>query len=155
MVEHNEISQSAESTFQAAFGPMLGIDFEQLARQCERIANEHGWWEKEERNMGELLMLVTTEIAEAYEEIRNNHELDLIYYTVNGVDYALRQDAMDAPLFNPAIKPEGFMVEIADVLIRLLDFIEHYKLTPVLIHALRLKLAYNETRPYRHGNKAS
>jgi hypothetical protein len=49
-------------------------------------------------------------------------------------------------------KPEGFGIEIVDALIRCLD----------LLHALgysteelmRMKHTYNETRPYRHGNKA-
>lgn len=138
------------------------ISLADLAEECERIAREHGWWEMEERgeqrNMGEVLMLVTTEVAEAFEEFRDHRELDLIYYTLNGVDYAISPDQPLESLKELEAgypKPEGFMVEIADVLIRLLDFTEHYKLTPVLIRALRLKLAYNETRPYRHGNKAS
>ncbi len=140
-----------------------------LAFASERIAREHGWWEDDDRDMGNLLMLVVTELAEAFEEIRDNRDRELIYADLHSASFWVRIFIRFKKGFMPLrnispyqdewieqnIKPEGFMVEIADVMIRLFDFIEHYKLTPVLLRALRLKLAFNEGRPYRHGGKAS
>lgn len=53
-----------------------GMTFNQLAAECH--ANNHKWWhdletgERLERNKGELLMLVVTELAEAVEGDRKN-----------------------------------------------------------------------------------
>ena len=40
---------------------------------CHRLAREKGFWDKR-RNMGEMLMLIVTEIAEAMESYRNRNE---------------------------------------------------------------------------------
>lgn len=49
----------------------------------------------------------------------------------------------------PSGKPEGFVVELADAVIRLADIAGSLALD--LDAALREKLRYNATRPYRHG----
>lgn len=41
--------------------------------------------------------------------------------------------------------------ELADCVIRILDYCKHVGID--LEHHLRLKMAYNKTRPYRHGGK--
>lgn len=48
-------------------------------------------------------------------------------------------------------KPEGAVVELADVVIRILDWCGRKGLQ--LDQALRDKARYNDTRPRRHGNK--
>lgn len=48
-------------------------------------------------------------------------------------------------------KPIGIAVELADVLIRIADTCGRYNIP--LEEALKLKLAYNKTRPHRHGGK--
>ena len=48
-------------------------------------------------------------------------------------------------------KPVGFTVELADVIIRIADLCGEFGLD--LESALTTKLSYNQTRPYRHGNK--
>lgn len=48
-------------------------------------------------------------------------------------------------------KPEGMVVELADAVIRILDFCGAKKLD--FERALREKHAYNATRPHRHGGK--
>lgn len=96
-----------------------------------QTAKDKGWWENPDRNFGELMMLATTEIAEAFEEWRNGHDLTEIYY-VDG-------------------KPEGVPIELADVLIRIFDNCERYGID--LENALRIKQHYNESRPHRHGGK--
>lgn len=102
----------------------------QLQAEAHRIAVAHGWW-SEERNVGELLMLIVTEVAEAMEEWRHGHDLSQTYY-VEG-------------------KPEGVPSELADVMIRVADLAAHFGIS--LETVVQEKLHYNESRPYRHGGK--
>ena len=50
-----------------------GRSLNELAQICHSIAVEKGFWEKE-RNIGEALMLIVTEIAEAMEAHRHQDE---------------------------------------------------------------------------------
>ena len=106
----------------------------------ELVANAHanslskGWWDDKSDNFPEKLMLIVAEAAEAMEEYRNTHsdsELNGVYY-VQG-------------------KPEGFPVELADVVIRVADLCGRLNID--LDHVIDLKMKYNETRPRRHGGK--
>lgn len=81
------------------------------------------------------LALITTEVAEAIEEVRNGHSPSETYY---------------AGQSDPA-KPEGVPSEIADVVIRCLDFADLYGID--LEAMIAEKIAYNGTRGHRHGGK--
>ena len=100
------------------------ISLNKIARDIHKL-NE-SWWldletgEQKERNIGELLMLVTTELSEALE--------------------AHRKNLMDDKL--PHRK--GFEVEIADALIRLFDLSGGLGLD--IDGALYEKLEYNKKR---------
>ena len=50
-----------------------GRSLNELAQLCHSIAVEKGFWE-EERNIGEALMLVVTELAEAMEGYRHQDD---------------------------------------------------------------------------------
>jgi len=50
-----------------------GRSLNELSRLCHSIAKEKGFWDQE-RNIGEALMLVVTEIAEAMEAHRHQDE---------------------------------------------------------------------------------
>jgi len=50
-------------------------------------------------------------------------------------------------------KPEGIPSELADIIIRVLDICGFHGID--IAHALADKMAYNETRQYRHGGKRS
>lgn len=105
------------------------MDINKLIEKSHDIAISKGWWDKE-REIPELIALIHSELSEALEEYRVSENLD-IRYEKN--------------------KPEGFVVELADVLIRIFDLSGKYKID--LKKALETKLKYNETREYRHGNK--
>jgi len=96
----------------------------------------HGWHEGAFTNTPETittkLMLAVGELSEAVEEIRNGHPYDKVYFTGDN-------------------KPEGFGIELADAIIRLLDVAEHLGID--MQDAVILKHNYNLTRPYKHGGK--
>ena len=101
--------------------------------QSYQNALEKGWWE-EKRSVGELIALMHSELSEALEEHRNGKQPGEVYYNDNKPN-----------------KPEGVAVELADCVIRIFDFCGRYDID--LESILKLKMEYNSTRPYRHGNK--
>jgi len=46
-------------------------------KECHRIAKFKGWWEKE-RNEGELIALMHSELSEALEAMRNHAKLEAV-----------------------------------------------------------------------------
>ncbi len=48
---------------------VMGLSLNEWSKLCHGIAKEKGFWD-EERNIGEALMLVVTELAEAMESYR-------------------------------------------------------------------------------------
>lgn len=101
-----------------------------LAKKCFEDAYERGWYDPAKSDL-ETLAMVITEVCEAVEEIRN-HQV-AFYYTKNSE------------------KPEGWGVEVADAIIRLLDFAAYKGLD--IGNLIETKLEYNLTRTYRHGGK--
>lgn len=100
-----------------------------LAMEIHENAVTHGWWD-EPRNLLEIVALCHSELSEAVEEYRAGR--DMIYPGVGG-------------------KPEGIAVEMADCLIRILDWFGHEGLDVNGI--VREKMLYNKGRPYKHGKK--
>lgn len=107
------------------------MDLKNTAVRINRTAHEKGWWEQD-RNVGEVLALIHSEVSEALEDWRNGLPLDEWYYDVND-------------------KPEGFPTEMADIIIRVLDFCFEKGID--IERAIEAKMEFNETRPYRHGGK--
>lgn len=103
-----------------------------LQWQIHETAKAKGWWTMY-RSPGDLLMLVTSELAEALEEVRNGHPVDEIYFGEDG-------------------KPEGYPIELADAMIRILDMFGDLGLDAEKV--IQMKVDYNEGRAYRHGGKA-
>lgn len=110
----------------------------------------------------EKLALIHEEISEALGEIRSGHDPLKVYYTekVKGPAAVLPKSEkvtfhdrqwLSAEDGRPMRKPEGFMIELADVVIRIADLA--YLVGGDLEAAIAEKHEYNRTRPYKHGRK--
>jgi NTP pyrophosphatase (non-canonical NTP hydrolase) len=108
----------------------MSFRFNDFAKEMHELAKEKGWWSKD-RSFGELIALLHSELSEALEEYRANHPITEVKF-----DYG---------------KPCGVPIEFADLLIRLADMCGAYAID--LEEAIRLKVEYNHTRPFRHGDK--
>lgn len=108
------------------------MDIDELAKEAHKIAMEHGWWDKE-RSFPETIALCHSELSEALEAYRVDMPL---FYVSGGANNH---------------KPEGIATEMADCVIRIMDWFGEMRIDPSDIIAAKLK--YNRTRPYRHGGK--
>lgn len=108
------------------------MSLNELAKEAHQIAVEHSWWDKEP-TFGELVALMHSELSEALEEYRAGRP---------NVWYACREsvpslpcaptDAYDCVMLGQeencayrSDKPEGIAVELADCIIRILDWAGH------------------------------
>lgn len=111
---------------------MIGIN--ERAKEIHKNAVEHGWWDTE-RSFPEIIALVHSELSEALEEYRDGRPL--IYFPCNAgglcVDDRPEENVScgsrpydpenpEAPCSARSKKPEGIAVELADAIIRILDY---------------------------------
>ena len=139
----------------------------ELAQQINDNARAKGFWDAD-RNMGEMLMLAVSELAEALEEHRAGMPAE--YFQLNGsrvypvtdgsgADWTtdsrggtdIRNVLSSGPRTWTGVqaKPEGVAVELADCIIRCLDTM--HSLGVDIDGVVARKMAYNASRPYRHG----
>ena len=91
-------------------------------KQCHELAREKGFWDKE-RNVGEMLMLIVSELGEAIE--------------------AHRKDELGLE------KKDTFEDELADTAIRLFDLCGGLGID--LEKQIAWKMSFNQTRAPKHG----
>ena len=131
----------------------------EYAQKIHETALSHGWYDKE-RPMPELLMLMVSELSEALEEYRAGRPLE--WYDCDECQGKPQPcapaDISDCLQYGResecpyrSKKPEGIAVEVVDCLIRILDTLAYLGVD--IDGVVGRKMAYNETRPYRHGGK--
>jgi len=114
-----------------------------LAQVIHQNAKDKGFFEKE-KNIGEMLCLIHSEVSEALEADRKNN-----YCQKKSIDY-MNQCEWSLSHFRDNIK-NTFEDELADVIIRVLDLCA-YKGIDIEKHIL-MKMRYNLTREKYHGKK--
>jgi hypothetical protein len=188
----------------------MGLDINKLIKEAHETAVEKGWWDTP-NDFETQIANIHAELSEAWEDYRNNRELNEIYFecqAVDGYDWCLNPKCEEKHC--QYAKPCGIPVELADTIIRIGDTLGNMNVNPdestityiesvpdslskfiCLSHrylvkvenegenfgfywligliydietfckknqidlekAIKLKMAYNKTRPYRHGNK--
>ncbi|WP_411832019.1 hypothetical protein [Paenibacillus dokdonensis] len=121
-------------------------------------AKSKGWWNGE-RSFGEIIALIHSEASEALEDYRNGLAMtEMVYEYKNGLgvpgvyDSVLKEDLLNNwHYLEKDFKPCGIPSELADIVIRVFDACGRYGID--LEQAIREKMAYNATRPQRHGGK--
>ncbi len=96
-----------------------------LKRHCHELAKEKGFWE-EDRNDGELIALIHSELSEVLEALRH-----------------------DNPRSKTITEFSEAEEEMADAMIRILDMCEAREWD--IEGALWAKLNFNRKRPYKHN----
>lgn len=124
------------------------MNINELAKDIHENAVNHGFWEKEP-SFPEIIALIHSELSEALEEYRNGNP------PVYGTCAVSREHCPhygECDTHDPSgCKPEGIAVELADAVIRILDYTAAAGIDMEAV--ITAKCRYNVGRPYRHGGK--
>lgn len=133
------------------------MEIKKTAEEIYQNNVKHGFWDKE-RNFGEMLMLVTSELAECLEADRKNRSADLDAFEkrlkeLESTPALAEHLGVKDPFkhcFEQFIK-DTYEDELADAIIRLLDI--SHGLTVDIEKHIELKMKYNSMRERMHGKK--
>ena len=117
-----------------------------LSKEIHQNARDKGWYD-DERSFGDVCSLIHSEVSEAFEEYRNGKEVGETYYKcdMNNNNCGGVCDTCTLK------KPEGVPSELADVIIRVLDYCGAEEID--IDEIVRIKMKFNSTRSYKHGGK--
>jgi len=129
------------------------MNLNEYAKDIHFTSTSKGFDTPNEENIHKKLLLTVSEICEAQEELRDGRKLVEVYWRNSGGDITELPYHAGASLdtFPKDKKPEGFPIEIADAIIRLLHIASAIGMD--IDACVALKLAYNKTRPEKHGRK--
>jgi NTP pyrophosphatase (non-canonical NTP hydrolase) len=105
--------------------------FGAMQRAAHALMIEKGWYDPP-KTFTESVAMVHSEASESLDEFRNGNLDRGIYYGEDG-------------------KPEGVGIELADIVLRVMDLAEDNNID--LVECILIKHAFNMTRSHRHGGK--
>ncbi len=117
----------------------------ELAKQVHENAKSKGFFDSE-KNIGEMLCLIHSEVSEALEADRKDRHTKSSIIGVNG----WVSNADFKPSFERNVK-DTFEDELADVMIRVMD-LAAFKGIDLEAH-IKAKMRYNAMREHKHGKK--
>lgn len=118
----------------------------ELSKQVHENAKSKGFFDSE-KNIGEMLCLIHSEVSEALEADRKNHYADLDEFEKD-IKETVDEEQYFCGYFATSIK-NSFEDELADVIIRVLDLCA-FKGIDIEKH-IELKIRYNSMREHKHG----
>lgn len=118
-----------------------------LVLAAHGAAKERGFYDQGSRNVGELLMLIVSELSEALEAHRHDR------WATQTAAKSMWQEINGEMVINPIIFESGIKDtvedELADAIIRIADTAGYLGID-LEAHVVA-KLSYNEIRPPKHG----
>lgn len=133
------------------------MEIKDAIAESHNTAKEKGFWDNPNWNIGEKLMLITSELGEALEADRKDQyanvdkfEEDML--SIVGATPLFEEDAQRkfVASFEVNMK-DKFQDELADATIRLFDLAG--KMNIDLDYFMKMKMKYNKTRAKLHGKK--
>jgi NTP pyrophosphatase (non-canonical NTP hydrolase) len=121
-------------------------NFITIQKAVHELAKQKGWYD-EPRTTGECIALMHSELSEALESYRNGEKLP-VWQQGPSPEVVLTPISAQ---WKDDVKPEGILTELADCVIRIMDFCESRGWD--LERAIKTKHRYNETRSHRDGGK--
>jgi len=125
-----------------------------LATEIHENTKSKGFFDSE-KNIGEMLCLIHSEVSEALEADRKNHYCKISASMLAGLadkDYGIsfNDEKRSSEHFESLVK-NTFEDELADVVIRVLDLCA-FKGIDIESH-IKAKIRYNSGRQHKHGKK--
>lgn len=123
------------------------LNLNQLAEQIHNDNVLKGFYEGPEKLKALVEVYGSDEDKDALAKLFGAQRIALMHSELSEGLEGHRKDLKDDHLPHRT----SFEVELADALIRILDAAGHYRID--ILGAVEEKLAYNRSRPYKHGKK--
>jgi len=131
----------------------MSKSIKEFIKEVHENAKAHGWHD-EQRTLGEIIALIHSELSEAVEFERDKNNTR---YMKGRIDYRYHYSGdgyiATEPNERTTTKPDGVLPELADVVIRIFDYVGSIDRVDDFIRAVKEKHEFNKTRPYKHGGK--